>query len=204
MNNSSQSITVTSNSVFRHMDIISFFLIPPLLVIAAVITNEFVNMVTKELADKCSALAGEISELRARVEELARSVSESSTLTVHHNLEPQEEKTQEEKPREVQQSHDIANISRNHSFSDIELACEIVRKDLKDIPDREKRYAGYVFTDLEDTYFFDQLMAQNQDLKETIETSMRKFMSDNLKLEPARRFYVPKSTFEKYMRTNEY
>lgn len=186
------------------MDIISFFLILPLLVIAAVITNEFVNMVTKELADKCSALAWEISELRVRIEELARSVSESSTLPVHQNQESQEEKTQEERPREIQQSHGIASISRNHSISDIELACEIVRKDLKDIPDREKSYAGYVFTDLEDTYFFDQLMAQNQDLKDTIEASMCKFMSDNMKLEPARRFYVPKSTFEKYMRTNEY
>lgn len=47
-------------------------------------------------------------------------------------------------------------------------------------------------------------MAQNQDLKDTIEDSMRKFMSDNMQLEPARRFYVPNSTFEKYMRTNEY
>ena len=186
------------------MDIISFLLIPPLLVIAIIITNEFVNLVTKELADKCSALAGEISELRARVEELARSVSESSTLAVHQNQEPQEEKTQEEKPREVQQSHNIANISRNHTLSDIELACKIVHKAPEDIPLRERRFAGLVFTDLEDTYFFDQLMAQNQDLKDTIEASMRKFMSDNMKLEPARRFYVPKSTFEKYMRTNEY
>lgn len=56
---------------------------------------------------------------------------------------------------------------------------------------------GYLF-------FFDQLMTQNQDLKDTIEASMRKFMSDNMKLELARRFYVPKSTYEKYMRTNEY
>ena len=37
---------------------------------------------------------------------------------------------------------------------------KIIRKDPKDILEKEKRYAGYIFTDLEDTYFFDQLMAQ--------------------------------------------
>lgn len=47
-------------------------------------------------------------------------------------------------------------------------------------------------------------MAQNQDLKDTIEDSMRKFMSDNMKLEPKNRFYVPNSVYEKYMTTNEY
>ena len=47
-------------------------------------------------------------------------------------------------------------------------------------------------------------MKELKNLKDTIEASMRKFMSDNMKLEPARRFYVPRSTFEKYMRTNEY
>ena len=190
------------------MDIISFFLIPPLLVIAAVITSEIVNMVMKETADRYSLVAEEISELRARVEELAGMVSESRNLSIPKSQEQLEERPDEEQtkkePERVQRLNDISNISRNHSLSDIELACEIVRKAPKDIAEREKRYAGFVFTDLEDTYFFDQLMAQNQDLKDTIEASMRKFMSDNMKLEPARRFYVPKSTFEKYMRTNEY
>ena len=186
------------------MDIISFFLIPPLLVIAAVINSDFVNMVTKNLTDKCSAVEEEVNELRAQVETLCGMVSDFSTQPAHQGLKTQVKKPQEEKPGEIQQSHSIANISRNHSLSDIELACEIVRKAPEDIPLRERRFAGLVFTDLEDTYFFDQLMAQNQDLKDTIEASMRKFLSDNMKLEPARRFYVPKSTFEKYMKTNEY
>lgn len=38
------------------MDIISFFLIPPLLVIAAIITDEYVKLVTKEIADVCESL----------------------------------------------------------------------------------------------------------------------------------------------------
>ena len=190
------------------MDIISFFLIPPLLVIAAVITSEFVNMVMKGIADRYSLVAEEISELRARVDELAGMVSESQNLPISKSQEQLEERPNEEQtkkePERVQRLNDISGISRNHFLSDIELACEIVRKAPSEIPDREKRYAGLVFTNLEDTYFFDQLMAQNQDLKDTIEASMRKFMSDNMKLEPSRRFYVPKSTFEKYMRTNEY
>lgn len=190
------------------MDIISFFLIPPLLVIVAVINSEIVNIDKKEIADRYSLVAKQISELRARVEELAGMVSESSTLPVPQSQEQREKQPDEilrKKESEiVRRSCDVSTISRNHSLSDIELACSIVRKDLKDIPDREKRYAGYIFTDLEDTYFFDQLMAQNQDLKDTIEASMRKFMSDNMQLEPARRFYVPNSTFEKYMSTNEY
>ena len=190
------------------MDIISFFLIPPLLVIAAVITDEYVKLVTKEIADKCSVMAEEISGLHVRIEELTRTVSESSTLPVTKSQGQTEEKPEEvqpkKEPEKVQRSNDITSISRNHSLSDIELAYKIVRKDPKDILEKEKRYAGYIFTDLEDTYFFDQLMAQNQDFKDTIEASMRKFMSDNMQLEPARRFYVPNSTFEKYMRTNEY
>lgn len=190
------------------MDIISFFLIPPLLVIAAIITDEFVNMATKEIADKCSVMAKEISGLRARIEELARTITESRNIPVPQSQEQSEEQPEEvqpkKEPEKAQRSNDITYIGRNHSLSDIELACEIVHKDPEDIPLRERRFAGLVFTDLEDTYFFDQLMAQNQDLKDTIEASMRRFMSDNMKLEPARRFYVPKSTFEKYMRTNEY
>lgn len=190
------------------MDIISFFLIPPLLVIAAVITDEYVKLVTKEITDKCSVMAEEISGLHVRIEELTRTVSESSTLPVTKSQGQTEEKPEEvqpkKEPEKVQRSNDITSISRNHSLSDIELAYKIVRKDPKDILEKEKRFAGYIFTDLEDTYFFDQLMAQNQDLKDTIEASMRKFMSDNMQLEPARRFYVPNSTFEKYMRTNEY
>ena len=190
------------------MDIISFFLIPPLLVIAAIITDGFVNMATKEIADKCSVMAEEISGLRDRVEELAGMITESSNMLVSQSQEQSEEQPEEvqpkKEPEKAQRSNDITYIGRNHSLSDIELACEIVRKHPEDIPLRERRFAGLVFTDLEDTYFFDQLMAQNQDLKDTIEASMRKFMSDNMKLEPARRFYVPRSTFEKYMRTNEY
>ena len=191
------------------MDIISFFLIPPLLVIAAVINSEIVNMVTKEIADKCSVMAEEISELRTKLEELAGTITESSSMSVPQSQEQSEEQLEEElqkkeESEKAQRSNDITYIGRNHSLSDIELAYEIVHKNPEDIPLRERRFAGLVFTDLEDTYFFDQLMAQNQDLKDTIEASMRKFMSDNMQLEPARRFYVPNSTFEKYMRTNEY
>ena len=190
------------------MDIILFFLIPPLLVIAAVITDEYVKLVTKEITDKCSVMAEEISGLRARIEELAGMITESSNMLVSQSQEQSEELPEEvqpkKEPEKAKRSNDITSISRNHSLSDIELAYKIVRKDPKDILEKEKRYAGYIFTDLEDTYFFDQLMAQNQDLKDTIEASMRRFMSDNMKLEPARRFYVPNSTFEKYMSTNDY
>ena len=190
------------------MDIISFFLIPPLLVIATIFTNEFVNMAMKEIADRCSVMEREINGLRARIEELARTITEPRNIPVPQSQEQQEEQPEEvqpkKEPEKAQRSNDITYIGRNHSLSDIELACEIVHKHPEDIPLRERRFAGLVFTDLEDTYFFDQLMAQNQDLKDTIEASMRRFMSDNMKLEPAKRFYVPNSTFEKYMRTNEY
>lgn len=190
------------------MDIISFFLISPLLVIIVIIADEFVKMTTKEITDKCSAMAEEIRDLRTKVEGLEGLVSASATMSVPQSNEQQEKRPDEvqpkKEPEKAQRSNDITYIGRNHSLSDIELACKIVHKAPEDIPLRERRFAGLVFTDLEDTYFFDQLMAQNQDLKDTIETSMRKFMSDNMKLEPARRFYVPKSTFEKYMRTNEY
>ena len=138
------------------------------------------------------------------MEELAGIISEASSQPRVQNEDKMEDRHQEEETKEVRRSNRLDSLNRNHFLSDIELACEIVRKDPREIPDREKRYAGLVFTDLEDTYFFDQLMAQNQDLKDTIEDSMQKFMSDNMKLEPKNRFYVPNSVYEKYMTTNEY
>ena len=138
-------------------------------------------------------LAREVDDQRGEIKSLKNRLAETNSKK--SGKSPMDFKT-------IRNTSDVEG--RNHTLKEIESACEIVRKDLKDIPDMEKCYAGYVFTDLEDTYFFDQMMAQNQDLKDTIEASMRKFMSDNMKLEPARRFYVPKSTFEKYMRTNEY
>lgn len=187
------------------METISIILLPPTLLIAAVFTCDFFNVATKGLADKCTAMAEEISKLRTSIEELASIVSESGSMPVPQSVERQEENLPEEEVEEPQRPSGATRIfSRNHNLDDIELACEIVRKAPEDIPERERRFAGLVFTDLEDTYFFDQLMAQNQDLKDTIEASMRKFMSDNMKLEPGRRFYVPNSTFEKYMRTNKY
>ena len=93
---------------------------------------------------------------------------------------------------------------RNHIYEEIELACSIVTKNQSDLLPLEDVYAGHIFTDLADTEFFEQMMEQNADLKDSIEASMRKFMAANMKQEPCRRFYVPNEIMEKYMTTNEY
>ena len=186
------------------MEVFAILLLPLLLFIVTVTNCDLISLTTKRLSDECSAMSGEITRLRAKVEELAGIISEASRPPKVQNEDKKEDRLQKEETKEVRRPNRLDSLNRNHFLSDIELACEIVRKDPREIPDREKRYAGLVFTDLEDTYFFDQLMAQNQDLKDTIEDSMRKFMSDNMKLEPKNRFYVPDSVYEKYMTTNEY
>ena len=186
------------------MEVFAILLLPLLMFIVAVTNCDLIGLTTKKLSDECSAMSGEIIRLSAKVEELAGVISEASSQPKVQNEDKMEDRHQEEETKKVRRPNRLDSLNRNHFLSDIELACEIVRKDPREIPDREKRYVGLVFTDLEDTYFFDQLMAQNQDLKDTIEDSMRKFMSGNMKLEPKNRFYVPNRVYEKYMTTNEY
>ena len=186
------------------MEVFAILLLPLLMFIVAATNCDLIGLTTKRLSDECSAMSGEIIRLRAKVEELAEIISETSSQPKVQDEDKKEYMHQKEELKKVHRPNRLDSLNRNHFLSDIELACEIVRKAPGEIPDREKRYAGLVFTDLEDTYFFDQLIAQNQDLKDTIENSMRKFMSDNMKLEPKNRFYVPDSVYEKYMTTNEY
>ena len=96
------------------------------------------------------------------------------------------------------------NGDRSHYIEEIEYACEIVGKDRKSVSSKDEIIAGYIFTDLADTCFFEQLMLQNEDLKDSIERSMRKFMARNREQEPCDRYYVPEGIYQKYMTTNEY
>lgn len=61
------------------MEVFAILLLPLLMFIVAVTNCDLIGLTTKRLSDECSAMSGEIIRLRAKVEELAGVISETSS-----------------------------------------------------------------------------------------------------------------------------